>query len=161
MKKEMIISILVGLVFGLIIVYGVYTAQTSLAEPAPTQAPLVATPENKAELETESQLAVHSPEDELITDQTSLTVAGSTQKDAYVVVFINDQAQIVENDETGHFSVEVELETGSNIIQVFAVDREGQSLMEERTVVYTTQSLIETDQESTSSADTNEEINNE
>ncbi len=161
MKKEMIISILVGLIFGLIIVYGVYTAQTSLSEPAPSQAPLVATPENNAELETESQLAVHSPEDELITDQATLTVAGSAQNEAYIVVFTNDEAQIVDNDETGHFSVETELEAGSNVIQVFAIGLDGQSLMEERTIIYTTQPLVETEQEATDSAETNEETINE
>lgn len=148
MKKEIIISVLVGLIFGLIIVYGVYTARSSLTQPTATQTTLTTTPSPEVTAPAQSQLVVHSPEDEIITDQADLTVAGSSQAQTYLVVFINEQAQILEPDQAGHFSAEVELELGSNIIQVHALNEDGESLVEERTVIYTTQPLVEPTTES-------------
>lgn len=162
MKKEMIISILVGLIFGLIIVYGVYTAQNSLTQPEPTQAPLSAEPSPTSETNGESQLVIHSPEDEIITDQKDLTIAGSTQVGCQVVIFTNNQPEVASVDQTGHFSLETELELGSNIIQIHALDQDGETIVKERTVIYTTQPLIENDEdEATESAteDTTESQN--
>ena len=151
MKKEIIISVLVGLIFGLIIVYGVYTARSSLTQPTATQTTLTTSPSPNATA-AQSQLVVHSPEDEIITDQSDLIVAGSTQAQTYLVVFVNEQAQIIEPDEAGYFSTEVELELGSNIIQVHAINEDSESLVEERTVIYTTQPLVETTPDSSSEA---------
>jgi len=74
-----------------------------------------------------------------------------------VVVFINDEELITNADKSGHFSVEGELEIGSNIVEVHAIDEDGQTMVKERTVIYTTKPLVETTDETASdSAETNE-----
>lgn len=148
MKKEMIISVLVGLFFGLIIVYGVYTAQSSLSKPEQTTKKLEVSPSTEAEDEANSNLSLHSPEDEMIVNQSATTIAGTTIANSYVVIFINDEEIITTADDSGNFSVEGELELGSNIIQVHIIDEDGLSIVKERTVIYTTKPLIETETDS-------------
>jgi hypothetical protein len=143
MKKEMIISVLVGLFFGLVIVYGVYTAQTSLSKSSPSQEELSVSPTPDSEENTNGNLTLHSPEDEIIVNEPAVTVTGTTLAESYVVVFINDKEHITTTDEAGHFSIEGELEIGSNTIETHALDEDGNISIEERTVIYTTKPLVE------------------
>lgn len=154
MKKEMIISVLVGLFFGLIIVYGVYHARTSISQPGPSPTNLLASPTPQTEIVGTEQLVVHSPEDESIVTDPNLKIAGAAENSAYVVVFVNDEEQILQTDEGGRFSLETELELGSNIIQVYAINEDGQEASIERTVIYTTRPLLEVEEGSATQAAT-------
>ncbi|MBU0578446.1 hypothetical protein KJ628_00500 [Patescibacteria group bacterium] len=145
MKKEMIISVLVGLVFGLIIVYGVYTAQDSLSTTSQSIEELNVSPSPDLEVIENGILALHSPEDEIVVNEPAITITGTTKPESYIVVFINDNENIITSDEAGHFSVKGELELGSNIIEVHALDEDGQTVVIERTVIYTTKPLVEED----------------
>lgn len=160
MKKEMLISVLVGLVFGLIIVYGVYTAQNSLNEPSQNIEELTASPSPvESDNPNTDQLSIYSPENESIVNQSATTVSGSTLSKNYVVIFINDTEFITTSDESGHFSIEGELELGSNIIQVTVITPDGETITQERTVVYTTQPLVEASPDSAKEATPEAEIN--
>ncbi|MBU0576197.1 hypothetical protein KJ707_00200 [Patescibacteria group bacterium] len=143
MKKEMIISVLVGLVFGLIIVYGVYTAQSSLNKPNQSSEELGVNPSPDSSAVVNGILVLHSPEDESVVDEPTVTIAGTTNPKSYVVIFIKDEENITMTDEAGRFSVESELELGSNIIEVYALDEDGQTAIAKRTVIYTTKPLVE------------------
>jgi hypothetical protein len=146
MKKEMIISVLVGLIFGLIIVYGVYTARTSLTAPDNSTNKLNSTPTPASDQNINEKLIIHNPLDEQVVDQKTIAVTGSTDPNSYIVVFINDNEYISSADDKGYFSIEGNLENGSNIIQIYALNEDGQSTVEERTVIYTTLPLVETTQ---------------
>lgn len=157
MKKEMIISVLVGLFFGLIIVYGVYTARNSLLRNPNQAEELEVTPEPDASGLVEG-LIVLSPEDETVVNNPLVNVAGSTEPNTYVVVFINDDEQIILADAGGNFAAEGELELGSNIIQVHAINQDGDKKIIERTVIYSTEPLLEAEEQiATASADTEED----
>lgn len=155
MKKEIIFAIFLGLSLGLIITYGVYRARTTLQKPVatnPNQTPL-ATPLASAQ----SSLSITSPDDEIITDQNQITVAGTTNPNSFVVIIFNNQERITTSDNSGNFSVQLDLETGSNVIQIHALDEDGNSTIEERTVIYSTVNLIEeSDTASNSGEETNE-----
>lgn len=144
MKKEMIVSILVGLIFGLIITYGVYTARTALFGRPATPSSL-ATPQPSANPEATGSLVILSPEDESIVDTNTITVAGSTFPSAYVVVFVNNTEKITTANETGQFSTEATLENGSNVITVTVLSEDGTSTTLERTVIYSTIPLMDAD----------------
>jgi len=156
MKKEILLAIFVGLALGLIITYGAYRARKSdldLAEQAST------TTETETEPSPTSLIALHSPEDETIQDQESVTVAGTTTITSFVVIFINDEEHITQSDESGNFSIEAKLEKGSNIITVYSLDEDGNSTKIERTVIYTTQPLIEEENTESNEATDSGEVN--
>ena len=139
MKKEMIISILVGLIFGLIITYGVYRAKTSFSQP-PSPEPLFTSPSPTPGLNT-GMLVLISPEDETVQESNQVTVTGTAPANSQIVVFINDVEYITTADETNNFSITGELESGSNVIAVHAINEQGDTAVEERTVIMSTADL--------------------
>lgn len=140
MKKEIFLAVLVGLCLGLIITYGVYRARKSDVDLAHQATTAASTPTPTPE---ETLLVIHSPEDEIITDQETVSVAGTTTPQAFVVIFTNGEEQIIQADDSGNFSVEAKLETGSNIITVHSLDEDGKSTQSELTLIYTTQPLVD------------------
>ncbi len=150
MKKEVGVAIFIGLVFGIIITIGLYRARMSTISRNNQSLETSPSPEPSGQT---SSLIIDSPEDESIQGTKSITVAGTTTPNAYVVVFINDQDFFTTADNTGHFSVAADLESGSNVVTVHSVDEDGQATIEERTVIYSTVSLEESPAAS-SAADT-------
>jgi hypothetical protein len=152
MKKEMIISILVGLIFGLIITYGVYRAKTSLSQP-PSPEPLFTSPSPTPGLNT-GMLVLISPEDETVQDSAEIAVTGTAPANSHIIVFINDVEYITTADETDHFSITGKLESGSNVIAVHAINEQGETAIEERTVIMSTADLNSAPQASESAKPT-------
>ncbi len=154
MKKEIVIAILIGLSLGLFITYGVYQAKTGIDKKADQdQKTLALTPAPDQEFA--GELILNSPADETIQLETTTSVSGTTLPSSFVVVFVGNDEKITTSDESGNFSVEVELETGANIITIVVLDENGRSISLNRTVIVSDEPLIE---EATQSA---EEGNNE
>lgn len=144
MKKELFISVLVGLIVGLVIVFGFYRTKTILT-PTNENPILEESPSPEASAEIISNLVVHSPLNESIQDSGEVTIAGSTNKNEFVVILVNDEDFVTTADESGNFSISANLETGSNVIQVHSINEDGDITKEELTVIYSTQPLIETE----------------
>lgn len=153
MKKEIIIAILLGLSLGLFITYGLY--RTRNAADNNQTLTIEDTLNSSPEIEALSTLVLHSPEDETIVDTQEIPIAGDTEPNNFVVIFVNEEEFITTADETGAFSISAELESGSNVIIVYSIDEDGNQTVEERVVVYSTRSL--TEDENTSEEKTTEE----
>ncbi|MBQ6436358.1 hypothetical protein IJJ27_02215 [bacterium] len=136
--------IVIGL--GLLVAFGVtlflyYHSSDNLppqATPTPTPAPITELPDKKS-----NPLTLDNLENESVFDTKSLTITGHTFPNLPVVIFINQKNFITDSDEFGNFSFDVNLESGSNLIQVTSVDQGGQSYSQERLVIYTNKSLDE------------------
>ncbi len=151
MKKEVLLAVLIGLVSGLIITYGVYRAQTSLSQPR-NSVDTTAQPTADPQSSDNPNLSIVSPEDETVQSEESVTVAGATLPGSYVVIFINDVQSITTADSSGNFSIQTKLEAGSNIIRVHSLDENGVETVQERTVILVSSS--DSSAEATSSAKT-------
>jgi len=81
---------------------------------------------------------VNSPTPNQITDQSSITVKGTTAIGATVTV----KGQAVTVDSSGKFSTNVNLQLGTNIITVVGTDTSGYSTTLTQTVVYQAQALL-------------------
>lgn len=140
MKKEVVIAILIGLGLGLIVTYGIYRAKTSLSsgqQAASTTNDTSPSPSGSVH----NSLTLLSPDDESVQATADVTVTGTTDPNALVVLFMNDQPQVFRADKSGNFSVQKTLQQGSNIITVRTLDEDGNSAEEQRTVIFTTASL--------------------
>lgn len=149
MKKEIIIAILIGLALGLFITYGIYQARTGVSRKSIDTNLL---PQSNTDTPFSGELALNSPINESVQNENTTSVSGTTLPNSFVVVFVKNTETITHSDDSGNFSVEVELEDGSNVITVFVIDEDGRSLSVERTVTVTD----ETFEEATSSASANE-----
>lgn len=135
MKKEVIISVLIGLSLGLIITYGVYRFRSSLTEKPTTTLDLVSTSPSP-ELEVASIISLHNPQEGSVVTEPKLTVTGSTLPDAYVVLFVNDEESVSNSDGAGNFSFQATLTKGANILRVHVVNESNTVTVLERSVIF-------------------------
>lgn len=147
MRKEILLAVLIGISLGLLITFGVYQSRQNVSDSQNNQTQdLVKSAMLDEGSENNSQLALTSPEDELLTGSRRLIVSGATGANNFVVIFVNNEETITHADESGNFSIEVELNEGANIIVVQSLDEDGQSCQVERSVVVDGEFLSEDDQ---------------
>jgi hypothetical protein len=160
MKKELFLAILIGLLVGLVIVFGVYRTKI-IFTPKNKSSTLEASPSPEASADIISNLVIHSPLNESIQEKEDVTIAGSTNHNEFVVILVNEEEFVTTADESGNFSISAQLETGSNIIEINSINEDGKLTTEELTVIYTSKPLIETPEEEAveDSTDTNKENN--
>lgn len=163
MQKEVLLAILIGLVMGLFITFGVYQArQSNDQEAAIDVQELEQELGPTSSIEKTGKLAVYNPEDESVVDDSTIKVTGKTEVKDYVVIYVNDKPYITQADETGNFSQEVELDQLSNIITVHSLNEDGEKYELTKTVIVHPEPLITTEaetKEASESADAATESN--
>jgi hypothetical protein len=89
------------------------------------------------------ELALNSPLDESVYQESTISVSGTTLPNNFVIIFVGNEETITNSDDSGNFSSQVELEEGANIITVFVIDEDGRSLSATRTVTLTDETFAE------------------
>lgn len=126
MRKEVLISILVGLFLGLVITYGFYTAKLSTQTADVTKKQdIEQQPTSVPESSAIGKLKISAPEDESLTTSGKINLIGQTDKNSFVVISLLDLVRIITSDDSGKFSQEVQLKPGGNIIEVKTLDENG------------------------------------
>lgn len=142
MKKEVFLAIIIGFALGLVITYGVWTANKTLKETAPKKEEVL--PKEEVQLSPSPSpaaplsLILNSPEDNFLSNNEKLTVSGKTAPGATVAVVYQEGEKVIEADEEGNFQTEITLVGGANEITVSAYDENGNETSKTLTVVYST-----------------------
>ncbi|MFZ5376771.1 MAG: hypothetical protein ACOZAN_03855 [Patescibacteria group bacterium] len=134
MRKEVVIAVLIGLIMGLVITFGVYQSRTATTEINPKPG-IAITEDSTASAANSQQLMISSPEDESVTTEKTISVTGTTLPQNFVVILVNNEPYITTSDDSGNFSVEVSLKQISNVIIVHAIQENGSTSTEERVVI--------------------------
>jgi len=142
-KKEVIIAIVIGFALGLVITFGIWTANQALK-----QQPQLEKPTPSEEVKTiptpapeELSLALTSPEDNSISSEEKIEVSGKTAPEATVIILYQGGEKIIQADEGGNFSSEITLVGGANEIKITAYDQNGNEVSKTLNVVYSTAEL--------------------
>jgi len=143
MKKEILIAIIIGFVLGLVITFGIWTANKSLKEGATTQPKEVTENETNiipvpTQTEEKLPLTIISPENNALVNQEKLEIVGKTSPKAVVAVVYEEGEKIIEADEGGDFKQEITLVGGGNEITISAFDNEGNEASKTLNLVYST-----------------------
>lgn len=151
MKKEVFLAIAIGFALGLVITFGIWTANKSLAtlnknspatptpiNPAPGGTGANVTPVPNTANSGAFSLQITSPDDEAFTNTATATVSGKTSPGATVVVTYEGDQAILLADVSGNFSTTLDLVAGYNQITATAYDKSGQSASQNITVTYST-----------------------
>lgn len=153
MKKEVFLAISIGFVLGLVITFGIWTANKSLknlpqaqASPTPTLTDSstpdsTPAPKNDTPSSETLPLTVSAPMDEALVTKSTITVTGKTSPNAAVSMTYESGEQVVEADASGNFTAEVKLEGGYNLILLTAYTKSGESKSLSLTVTYTTAAI--------------------
>lgn len=143
MRKELLLAIFVGMSMGLIITFGVYQSRENTRENKNHQTDDLVKQQADDGLKESSLLSITTPEENLLVDKENLIVSGNTNSNSFVIIFVNDEENITTSDETGNFSLEVNLEEGGNFIEIHSLDEDGNSISKEKSVIYDADYLSE------------------
>lgn len=141
MKKEVLIAIITGFALGLLITFGVWTANRAIKKTPEPETLVSPTPQAESTPTAESSeisLTIYSPEDNFLTDQEEIEISGKTASQAVVVIIYPEGEKILEADENGDFSTMITLDGGDNEIEITAYDQGGSEIKKTLTVVYST-----------------------
>lgn len=156
MKKEAIFAIIIGIIVGLGITFGIYKLKSKATVSVEDQLNQQNTPTPSADIN--QKLLITSPKDESILASTDLRVSGNAEPNELIVIFVNDKEYITKADTIGAFAMDVELEVGGNIIEYTAIDVEGKQTTVTQNVIVSTASLDEkveaSEEDATASAKT-------
>ncbi len=145
MKKEVLLAISIGFALGLVITFGIWTANKSLAglksknpeSPTPMQT-VLASPAAKPTTAPTTGLTITSPEDETFTNKNSITISGKATPSARVVILYEGDYDILLADASGNFTDDIALIAGFNSITVSAFDAAGAESTQELVITYST-----------------------
>lgn len=133
MRKEVLVAILLGGIFGLLIAFGIWRINkiflSSKSEPSPSTA------SSKAVVD----LSIATPNDRAVLRESLVIVSGVTRASALVAISSETYDYILEADSSGEFSFDVELAGGLNEIKVFSFSNEVGSKEKSILIVYSSE----------------------
>lgn len=141
MKKEVLISIIIGVVIGLITTFFVYKTQfLGNGTDAPIISPLSEskTPDVSPTPFVSQTLSLVSPIDQSISKEGKITVSGVTTPASWIVILGEKGEKVVQADEKGNFETDLLLVSGENEIQIKAINEKGEEIVKTVTVVFST-----------------------
>ena len=142
MKKEIIIAIVIGFALGLLITFGIWTANKAIKnKPTPTEETELFTPIEPTPTAAEFSLTIISPEDDSLINTSKVELKGSTVANAVIVIAEENGEKIIEADEEGSFATELALIAGTNEIKITAFNSEGDEVSQTLSLVYSTKEI--------------------
>lgn len=139
MKKELLISIIVGFCLGLLITFGIYNFNKKTNDNVSFLSPLVENEKSQEPPKKISQtLTLVSPFDQSISSEAKTVVSGITSPLSWVIILAEKGEKTIRADEKGNFETQINLISGENEIQINAILESGQVLTRSVTVVYST-----------------------
>ena len=139
MKKEVILSIVIGFGIGLVATFGFYTARKTLGNTNQILSPIASsadiTPVNNNQHQT---LNLISPIDQSISKESKIKVSGTSAAHSWIVILAEKGEKVIQADSKGDFETEILLDSGENEIEVQSISDSGDKVTKVVTIVYTT-----------------------
>ena len=138
MRKEIILAIILGIILGGVIIFGINLANKSATTSLPNQA----LPEQNLDEATPTPtLQIISPENNSVSFQDTLTLTGQTLANAWIAIIWEDSETITQSNESGNWQQEISLVGGENIIKITATDGADYQESMNLTIIYTTANI--------------------
>lgn len=139
MPKEITFAILIGFVLGLLITFGVYTANKAIKEQVKQAKTETAAPTNPSpSTTTQNTLTLSEPLDEELFTEPEITVSGRTNPHALVAILPESGEFLIEADADGFFSQKITLENGINSVSIVSTDAFGSQAQTTLVLTYST-----------------------
>jgi hypothetical protein len=139
MKKEVLIAVISGLVIGLIITLGIYTANRSLEQQKlKKQASSQNLAQSPSSLLAKKSLIVTSHEPNDLVLESEVTLSGIAWPQAAVALMTETDNFLIEADEEGIFTFTFGLLRGFNEIILIASDDSGETFTQNLVLTYST-----------------------
>lgn len=141
MRKEVLIAIIIGFGLGLVITFGIWTANKAIKENVPEATPSEEEATVSPSPLSAMELIIISPENNTISEKETIEIAGQTVTRAIITITYPEGEKLLEADEEGDFSTEISLIGGDNQIKISAFNENGDETTKTLMVVYSTAEL--------------------
>lgn len=140
MRKEVLLAIIIGFSLGLIITFGIWTANKAIKQTAPQQQEKITQPEQPTQIPTPASIGLQilSPEDNSLVNQEKIEVSGKAGVAGTIAILYENGEKIIDSDSSGNFSAEITLTSGENEITIIAYDESGNEISKTITIIYST-----------------------
>lgn len=138
MRKEVILAVIIGVILGGVILYGINMANNA-ATPAQTDSQSTNTDasestDNPKELDSTSFIY---PQDHAVITESKITLKGVTKPNSNIAIITESDDIITTSDSEGNYSSPINLISGENTISVTIVDSTLSTSSASITVIYT------------------------
>jgi hypothetical protein len=143
MRKEIFLAIVVGILVGLVITFGLYSLRQRLlpnrtAEEIAASREQNPTPTPRA---AQTTLAIQQPRDNYLSQNEEIKVVGRALPNSHVTILTPTTEYITLADQDGDFAQDVTLTLGGNRVSVIAISPDGNQEEVILSVVYSTVDL--------------------
>jgi hypothetical protein len=140
MRKEIIFVIIASILFGAIIAFGVWRANTALRNDSSDLAITSTLDDSEDEhIQSELGLTIAKPSQDDVVTESPITISGITMPDSWVVLSTEDKDYIIQSDNKGLFESEIDLVGGINQITTTVFDENGNSINKTLRVIYSSE----------------------
>lgn len=141
MRKEVILAIIIGIILGAVVLYGLKIANQTVestksenAAPSPTVAQTpTPTPVDF--------LTIDTPNDHAVVFTPTVTIKGHTKPDNAIAITSESTDDIIQSDTQGAFTTDLQLIGGENVITATIVLPNGNTLSKTLTIIYTSTAI--------------------
>lgn len=159
MRKEIFIAIIVGVIVGLGITFGLYTVRQQLFNNRTAQEI-----ENSRQQGAQSDdqpnsnmnLLIQQPDQDLFTQEKDVQVVGKALPESYIVILVGTREYITTADVDGDFAQTIEVDAGGNRVTIVATTQDGAQESVIRNIVYSTVDLNNNSATESATAETEE-----
>jgi len=137
MRKEVVLAVIIGVILGGVILYGINLANQS----ASSNTPATKTADNETVAPTPSNsgnsITFITPEDHAVITDNQISLKGTTEPNANLAIITESDDILATADANGNFSTPINLLSGANTISVTSVDANQATTSASITVIHT------------------------
>lgn len=142
MRKEIIFAISAGIMFGVVIGFGAWranstfkneSAKTEVLQDTETQST------NTPTLIPGQGISLLTPETNDVVSENPIQITGISTPNSYIIISFSTKDYVTETDSKGSFSEAVSLDAGINEILITSIDQSGSEVQKEITIVYSSE----------------------
>lgn len=147
MRKEVSFAIIIGIILGGAILFGINLANQSTASLPSTQVPQIITPtpitngEDKEQSSNTSELSLSSHQDLDVVFETPLKITGKSQPNSKVIIITEEDDIITTTEKDGVFSSPINLVNGENKISLTTLNSDNKTITKTYTLYYSDKPL--------------------
>jgi hypothetical protein len=138
MRKEVILAIIIGIILGAIVLYGLKIANQTVVSQKPeatTITPTLTLTPTPTPVDT---ITIDFPIDHSVSSTAAATLSGHTKPLVPIAIITETTDTITQSDNAGNFSLPITLVGGENVLTASIVLQDGSTSSKSITVIYTT-----------------------
>jgi len=137
MRKEVILAVIIGVLLGGVILYGINIANNSTKNTTAEETEESNTKATPSPSKTNNQISIAIPLDNSVVTEAAISLKGTTKANSNIAIISESDDILTTSDESGAFEATINLINGENLITITVVDEKQATSSSSITVIRT------------------------